>query len=85
MGSNHTAAILRALASSLFRVTSMVTARMMTAPMTMYCTSEVMPFRFSPLRMTAISSAPTRVPQMVPLPPVKEAPPMMQAAMASVS
>ena len=63
----------------------MVTARMMTAPMTMYWMSLEAPIRFRPLRMTAISRAPIRVPQMVPLPPVKEAPPTMQAAMASLS
>ena len=79
------AAILRALASILLRTTSMVTARMMTAPITMYWTSLEAPIRFRPLRMTAMIMAPIRVPQMVPLPPVKEAPPTMQAAMASLS
>ena len=71
---NQTAAIFRAFASILFRITSIVTARIMTEPIMTYCASVEIPIRFSPFRMTPIRSAPTSVPQMVPLPPVKEAP-----------
>ena len=80
-----TVAIFRARASILPRVTSIVTATMMTEPITMYWMSLPALNRFSPLRMAEMRRAPSSVPQMVPLPPWNDAPPMMHAAMASVS
>ena len=73
------------MASIAARTTSMKTARMMTRPRTMFWPAESMDSMVKPLRRTAMIRQPTMVPAMVPLPPVKEAPPMMQAAMASVS
>ena len=63
----------------------MNTARMMTRPSTTFWMADSMESRVKPLRSTEIMRQPIMVPTMVPLPPLKEAPPMMQAAMASVS
>ena len=52
-------------------MTSSSTATTMTAPVAMYCQFGSMPSRFSPLRITAITSAPVSALSTVPRPPRK--------------
>ena len=80
-----TACRLRNRLSSRPRMTSSSTATTMTAPVAMYCQFGSMPSRLSPLRITAMISAPVRALRTVPRPPRKLAPPMITAAMASSS
>ena len=67
------AAIFRALASALFRNTSMVTARMMTAPMTVCCQYAETSSSTRPLRRTPMIAAPMIAPTMLPEPPERPA------------
>lgn len=74
-----------AFASIRVLVTSINTAAMITRPITIYCTELEVFKSVKPFRMVDIINAPIKVPQMVPFPPIKEAPPIIHAAMASVS
>src|SRR5215217_765160 len=80
-----TAWMLRKRRSRWARTTSSSTAATRMAPVAMYCQLGSMPSRLSPLRMTAMISAPVMALPTPPRPPRKLAPPMMTAAIASSS
>ena len=62
---------------------SMTAAMMMIDPMAVCCQNGFTPRRLRPFRMVTISSTPAAVPRMLPVPPVKAAPPITTAAIAS--
>ena len=66
------------------RVFSQIAIRMI-APVTIWVKNGEMCIRIRPLPMAAIVSAPSRVPTMVPRPPISEVPPSTTAAMTSSS
>ena len=67
------------------RIRSTATATTMMAPVAISCTQLCTPTKLQPVRMTAMSIAPTIDPAMVPSPPESDAPPMTTAAMTSSS
>src|SRR5690606_6875152 len=67
------------------RAISAYTARTTMAPMTTFCHSWGMDRIRKPLTSTLMMKAPMTVPRMLPVPPLKEVPPMTTAAMASSS
>ena len=66
-------------------IMSMAQAIRMTAPLMMKVVLPEMPKNSMPLMMSCISSTPRMTPEILPMPPTKETPPMTQAAMASNS
>lgn len=67
------------------RTVSSRTASAITTPMTTCCQKAETDSRLRPLRSTASISAPIRVPEALPTPPARLAPPMTTAAIASSS
>jgi hypothetical protein len=62
----------------------MMIATMMMQPLTTICQNGETFRRSRPLLITPIRIAPTIVPQMVPMPPLKLVPPMITAVIASM-